>query len=80
MKRLKPETGELFLPYVNKDGNYVLADKKKGTARNLSINKVLTSSREEALRLVRNGLHIRMKGIKTGQINIISPNSIVFEN
>lgn len=78
MRRIKKDTGELFLPHKNGDGYSTLADPRFGNQKHHSKNQVKVRTLEEAKALVKQGFHLRMRGVKTGQINLIKPEDIKF--
>ena len=67
---------EVYRAEPNEDGFYVLGDPAHGDVKHHREHSVLTLDRDTAARLVSLGFHLRMKGELTGQVNLISPQSI----
>nr|RAV97760.1 hypothetical protein DBT41_14975 [Aerococcus urinae] len=76
MKRYHPTTGELFIPYRFPDGKYRVADPSLGNVKHHSENQISVATDEELVDYVRRGFHVRMKGVESGQTNLIRPESI----
>lgn len=73
----KRDTGETYLPHVNRNGHYVLGDPKNGKVMHHAKFKVFASTLEEAVALVESrGFYLWMKGQTTNQTNLISPGEI----
>jgi hypothetical protein len=78
-KRYRPGTGELYLPYRYADGCFHMADPARGAVKHHAKNVIRVANEDDLTDHLRKGLHLRMIGTMTGQKNLISPKSIVFE-
>lgn len=77
MKRIHPVTGELFVPHRFKDGNFRMADPTKGKVKHHAKHQIAVGTETELRSLARDGFHLRMRGVLSGTINLISPAQIV---
>lgn len=76
MRRIRLDTGELYLPHRGRDGRYRVADPTLGNAMKLTANQIAVETDSELLSYVRRGFAVRMKGIRTGQVNLIAASEI----
>jgi hypothetical protein len=64
---------EEYVPMLNKQGLYTLADRAVHTQHNKAVNQFFVDSIEAlAARVRKGGVSVRMKGNLTGQPNLIS--------
>ena len=69
--------GDRFLPHRNRLGSFVLGDPKHGSEKHHAKHKVFVGTLEEAVHLVETrGFSLWMKGLKSKQLNLISPDEI----
>jgi hypothetical protein len=75
--RVRRDTGEIYVLARGSSGNFEFGDPSHGKEKHHS-NKHLVekASLEEAFQAIQDGFHPRMKGIITGQFNMISPNNV----
>jgi hypothetical protein len=76
MKRYDPDTGELFLPHRYRDGMYRVVDPALGKVKHHSKNQIPVATDEELIDYLRRGFHVRMRGVDSGQTNVIRPDEI----
>lgn len=78
--RIRGDNGEIYRPYINSNGEYVLAKQETDQPLNYSENQVFVRAESEMISKIRNErFYLRMKGDITGQINLISPDEIIVE-
>jgi hypothetical protein len=77
LKRIHPVTGELFLPYRYQDGKYRVADPRHGAVKHHANNQIAVETDEELVAHWRRRFHVRMQGIRSKKVNLISPDEIV---
>jgi hypothetical protein len=71
---------EIYTPYPNEDGYYVMADRVADAPHNHAINQFyLKDLAAVVARLRRGAVSLRMKGDLTGQKNLISAREIEIE-
>lgn len=71
------DDGDTYLPYKNRAGRFILGDPKHGSEKHHSKNKVYADTLEEAVRLIEgHGHSLWMKGQRSKQTNLISPDEI----
>ncbi len=71
------DDGDTFLPHKNRQGKFVLGDPKHGPKKHHKDFKVYAGSIVEAVKLVEmQGFSLWMKGQKSKQVNLISPDEI----
>ena len=74
------DTGERYLPHLDRHGRLVLGNPKHGSEKHHAQNKVYCESLEAAAQLVENhGFSLWMKGQVSKQVNLISPGEIIIE-
>ena len=76
MKRIRENTGEIYVPHKFKDGKYRVADPRLGKDKKLSKNQIPVPIIEKLKDYWRRGFHVRMQGETTKQSNLISPEEI----
>jgi len=76
MKRIDPDTKELFLPHRYRDGSYRVADPRFGRTKHHAKNQIAVATESELLDLLSRGFHLRMRGTVSGQINLIKSSEI----
>ena len=75
--RVREDTGELYILTRGPSGNFEFGDPKFGNEKHHSKKHLVEKSTlEEALQAIADGFHPRMKGVSTGQFNMISPKKI----
>lgn len=78
MKRIHPDTGEVFVPHRYSDGAFKLADPRLGRIQHHSINAIRVSTETEAADYIRRGFSLRMRGRDTNKVNLITAHNIIF--
>jgi hypothetical protein len=78
MKRIDPKTGELFLPHRYRDGKFRAADPRHGAAKKKAEFQIAVDTEEELEAYARRRFHVRMRGVRGKQVNLISPPEIIF--
>lgn len=76
MKRHHPVTGEVFVPHLYDDGRYRVADPSLRAVKHHSKNQISVSSLSDLVSYVQRGFHVRMRGVDSGQVNLIRPGEI----
>lgn len=76
MKRINPETGEIFLPHRFRDGNFRVADPAKGNVKHHARNQIAVATAAEVKEMLKDGFLLRMRGADSGRINLISATQI----
>lgn len=71
------KTGERYVPHRFPDGCFRVADPALGEAKKLAQNQIAVRTEDELLTLIRRRFHVRMRGEKTRQVNLIRPEEIV---
>lgn len=77
--RIDQNTGEIFVPYRFRDGRFRVADPRFGNKKHHAENQMPVSTEEELVALIRRGFHCRMRGERSGQVNLIRPEEIVID-
>lgn len=78
-KRLNQDGSiEIYKPYTNADGYYILADTSVRKQHNLKENQIFVKSKEALIARIKQGFACRMEGMDTGQRNLIHPDEIEF--
>ena len=77
--RINPHTGRVEMPWLNREGFFVLADPKHGARRHHDKFTVKVSTLEEAAQHVREGFSIRMTDGESPP-SLISPASLTIED
>lgn len=77
MKRIDPKTGELFLPYRYRDGKFRVADPRHGEDKKKAEYQIAVDTEEELEAYRRRRFHVRMRGVRSKQVNLISPQEII---
>jgi hypothetical protein len=76
--RVREDTGEIYVLTRGSSGNFEFGDPAYGNEKHHSAKTLVEKATlEDALRAIREGLHPRMKGIRTSQFNMISPKKVV---
>ena len=76
--RVREDTGEIYHPAVRRDGRFQLADPQFGSKKHHRKHAVFADTIGEVMALVRErGFSLWMKGEKTKQRNLISPDQII---
>jgi archaeosine-15-forming tRNA-guanine transglycosylase len=78
MRRVHPTTGEVFVPHRFGDGKFQLADPRLGRIQHHAQNAIRVSTETEAADYVRRGYSLRMRGMDTSKVNLITASNIVF--
>lgn len=78
MKRIRPGTLEEYVPALDKNGFYTVADPRHGGEKHHKKNQIKVSTYSDLCDHVRRGNHVRMRGLVTGQTNLIRPEEISF--
>lgn len=78
MKRIHPETGELFLPHRQRDGKFRVADPRHGEDKKKAEYQIAVETEWELEAYARRRFHVRMRGVRSKQVNLISPPEIIF--
>lgn len=76
MKPVHPKTGEEFVPHLYKDGRYRIADPAIGKNRHHAANQIAVDGLAELKAYVRRGFSVRMRGLESGQVNLVSADQI----
>jgi archaeosine-15-forming tRNA-guanine transglycosylase len=76
MRRIHPTTGEIFVPHRFGDGNFKLADPRLGRIQHHDKNAIRVSTETEAAAYVRQGYSLRMRGLDSGKVNLITAQNI----
>lgn len=75
--RVREDNGEIYRPYKNRKGYYVLAIQKTRKPLHHKENCIFVKKESELVnKLLGRKFHLRMKGGKTGQVNLIAPHNI----
>jgi hypothetical protein len=74
--RVRKDTGEIYVLTRGATGNFEFGDPAHGNEKHHSTHLIEKATISEALRAINDGLHPRMKGVHTGQFNMISPSSV----
>lgn len=77
MKRIHPVTGELFLPHRHRDGKFRVADPRHGEDKKKAEYQIAVATEEELEAYRRRRFHVRMRGVRNKQVNLISPQEII---
>lgn len=75
--RVRKDTNEIYVLERGPSGNFEFGDPAFGNEKHHSKKHLIEKSTlEEALDAIAAGLHPRMRGLKTGQFNMISPMNV----
>lgn len=80
MHRIHPKSGEIFLPHRFPDGYFRVADPKLGNTKHHAANQISVTTTKELAAAVSKGFHVRMRGQTTGQVNLVRPEEISFDD
>jgi len=74
--RVDQQTGEVFLPHRYRDGRFRVADPKLSNKKHHAQNQIPVETEVELIGLIRNGFHCRMRGERSGEVNLVRPGEI----
>ncbi len=76
--RVRRDTGEIYILDRGPSGNFEFGDPALGSEKHHSSKHLVEKATlDDALAAIAEGLHPRMRGLTTGQFNMVSPENIV---
>ncbi len=74
--RIRQDTGEIYVLQRGRSGNFEFGDPKYKNEKHHEKYVVEKSTLDDAIKAIEFGYYPRMRGIITGQFNMISPDNV----